>query len=56
MTESVKFAPGQVNGAAWQGKAVLDANHLRKDFPLGQMPGGRRVVQAVEDASLTLYA
>ena len=56
MTESVKFAPDLGNGAAWTGQPVLVANHLRKDFPLSQMLGGRRVVQAVEDASLTLYA
>jgi peptide/nickel transport system ATP-binding protein len=35
------------------GQAVLEARDLRKDFPLHQ---GRRVVQALESASLTLSA
>ncbi|HEY0752834.1 MAG TPA: ABC transporter ATP-binding protein [Ktedonobacteraceae bacterium] len=49
------FAPGQGYSGARAGQPVLMADHLRKDFPLSQMWGGRRTVQAVEDASLTLY-
>ena len=54
MNERAGF--GQRNNGAWKGQQVLVANHLRKDFPLGQFIGSGRVVQAVEDASLTLYA
>ncbi|HLI68226.1 MAG TPA: ABC transporter ATP-binding protein [Ktedonobacteraceae bacterium] len=44
--------------AARMDQPVLIASHLRKDFPLRQvtLSGSRRVVQAVEDASLALYA
>jgi peptide/nickel transport system ATP-binding protein len=56
MTEQLAFASGQGYDAAWAGQPVLIAEHLRKDFPLSQLLGGRRAVQAVEDASLTLYA
>lgn len=39
-------------------RPVLVARHLRKDFPLRALApfGSKRAVQAVEDASLTLYA
>jgi peptide/nickel transport system ATP-binding protein len=56
MSEQLAFALGRGQGAPWAGQPVLVAEHLRKDFPLSQVLGGRRVVQAVEDASLTLYA
>ncbi|HEX7733433.1 MAG TPA: ABC transporter ATP-binding protein [Ktedonobacteraceae bacterium] len=50
------FAPGHGSDVTRVGQPVLVADHLRKDFPLKQLMGGRRVVQAVEDASLVLYA
>lgn len=55
MNEQTHIMPvaGRSSGS---GQAVLTADHLRKDFPLSQLMGGKRVVQAVEDASLTLYA
>jgi peptide/nickel transport system ATP-binding protein len=53
---SERISIDQRNRAAWTRQQVLVADHLRKDFPLSQLLGGRRVVQAVEDASLTLYA
>lgn len=56
MNEQVGFAPGRGYGAEWVVQPVLKAEHLRKDFPLSQLLGGKRVVQAVEDASLALFA
>jgi peptide/nickel transport system ATP-binding protein len=43
---------------AWQERQVLEARDLRKDFLFhyGGVGRGRRVVQAVERVSLTLYA
>ena len=46
----------QRNGVGQRGQQVLVAEHLRKDFPLNSFLGKKRVVQAVEDASLALYA
>ena len=46
----------QEKRASWTGQQVLAAYHLRKDFPLNQFMGSGRNVQAVEDASLELYA
>jgi peptide/nickel transport system ATP-binding protein len=56
MNEHTSFAASQGYGAVWGGQRILVADHLRKDFPLSQFMGARRVVQAVEDVSLTLYA
>lgn len=51
------FSSSQSAASGRIGQPVLMASHLRKDFPLHQMKlgGPVRVVQAVEDASLTLY-
>lgn len=48
------FQTGTLGGAQ---PAVLTASHLRKDFPLHQsrIGGPPRLVQAVENASLSLY-
>lgn len=51
-----RFLSGGKPGIAQVGQPMLAAEHLRKDFPVGQMLGGKRIVQAVEDASLTLFA
>lgn len=56
MNEHRSFAASQGYGGVWGGQRVLMADHLRKDFSLSQFMGARRVVQAVEDVSLTLYA
>ncbi len=54
MNEPEQFAAD----TARMGQPMLAAHHLRKDFPLRQiaLAGPKRAVQAVEDASLALYA
>ncbi|HEY6407791.1 MAG TPA: ABC transporter ATP-binding protein, partial [Ktedonobacteraceae bacterium] len=49
------FAPGEVVKPS--GKPILEAVHLKKDFPLraARWFGAARAVHAVEDASLALY-
>lgn len=49
------FTLAQKNGASGREQPLLKAAHLRKDFSLNQGLGKKRVVQAVEDASLNLY-
>ena len=39
MNERTGFAPGRGYGAEWVVQPVLQAEHLRKDFPLSQLLG-----------------
>src|ERR1700719_1723480 len=52
---SQTLAPGEVAQIA--GEPILEAVHLKKDFPLGAVRwfGSARAVHAVEDTSLALY-
>ena len=56
MSEQFPFSSGPANRGTRPGQPVLVAQHLRKDFPLGQFLAGKRTVQAVEDTSLALFA
>lgn len=58
MSKQQEMARSQDLLALRTGQAVLAARDLRKDFPLHQVSlgGGKRAVQAVENASLALYA
>ena len=47
---------GILDGSAGDAPAILEAVHLRKDFPVGHHPfGPPRAVHAVEDVSLALH-
>jgi peptide/nickel transport system ATP-binding protein len=58
MSQQQGFPPSQFITPAAPNQAVLAAVNLRKDFPVHQfkLGGPPLVVQAVENASLTLYA